>query len=238
MAFVAAAIPLEAHAAWIAVGWAVQGAVLWLFSLRIRAPALRHLGAVLLLFAVGRSVFVDTPLWYREPFVPILNQYALPALLVAACVLSVAAATRAKLRELGTQGEAEVLLSGMLGVGLLWFILSIETYTYFSAQMQSQGADASHLRQSAQTALSVVWGVYAAVLLAVGFRARSLALRWAALVVFAVTLVKVFIVDMAALPGLYRVLAFFVLAVMMAAAAWGYQKFQRLQTARIGSERT
>jgi uncharacterized membrane protein len=231
MAFVAAAIPLEAHAAWIPVGWAVQGAALWLFSLRIRSRELRAMAAAFLLLAVGRLVLLDTPYADRQPFVPILNQYALPALLVTACVLSVAAATRKFLSDPRPEDRAAAMVSGIVGVGLGWLILSVETYTYFSAQMGLPDADVAHLERSAQTALSVVWAAYAAVLLALGFRLRSLALRWAALVVFAVTLGKVFLIDMAELPGLYRVLAFFILALMMGAAAWGYQKFQQRQSA-------
>src|SRR5439155_19415671 len=85
-----------------------------------------------------------------------------------------------------------------------------------------------HLRQSAQVALSVVWAAYAAVILAVGFRLPSGPLRWGALGLFGLTLCKVVLIDMGNLPGLYRVVAFLVLSVMMGAAAWGYQKMKAL----------
>src|SRR5207249_2672903 len=49
---------------------------------------------------------------------------------------------------------------------------------------------AEHLRRSAQTALSVVWAVYAAAVLVAGFRLRSRPLRWAALGLFGLTLAK------------------------------------------------
>ena len=80
--------------------------------------------------------------------------------------------------------------------------------------------------RTAQTTLSGVWAAYAVGLLASGFRWRSAALRWGALGLFALTLSKVFLIDMASLPGFYRVAAFFVLAVMMGIAAWAYQRFQ------------
>ena len=53
-------------------------------------------------------------------------------------------------------------------------------------------------------------------ILAVGFRLRSTAIRLTALVVFAVSLGKVVLVDMAGLSGFYRMAALLVLAVMMA----------------------
>jgi len=228
LAFVALAIPLEAKAAWIPVGWAVEGAALWMFALRIRAPALRYLGAVPLLLAVGRLVFVDTPYFGRQPFVPLFNSYALPACLVAACVLAVTVATRRCVRR--PDGRVAMFVSGFVGLALVWQILSVEAYSYFDAQIPLYTGDATHLRRSAQTALSVGWAAYAAVLLGLGFRLGSLPLRWAALAVFGVTLGKVFLIDMAELPGLYRVLAFLILSLMMGGAAWGYQRFQQLRS--------
>ena len=43
---------------------------------------------------------------------------------------------------------------------------------------------------------------------------------------FAVTVAKVFLYDLSGLDGLFRILAFLILSVVRAAAAWGYQKFQ------------
>ena len=125
-------------------------------------------------------------------------------------------------------------LAGLGGIALVWLILSVETYDYFVVQISRRplgvefAGQADILRRMAQTALSVVWAVYAALVLAAGFRLRSGAVRWAALVVFAVTLAKVVLVDMADLPGFYRVAALFALAVMMAGAAWAYQRLQVL----------
>ena len=76
-------------------------------------------------------------------------------------------------------------------------------------------------------AFSILAADDAALLLAVGFRLESAALRWTGLALFALTLGKVVFVDMAELPGFYRVAAFFVLSVIMGAAAWGYQQFER-----------
>ncbi len=119
-----------------------------------------------------------------------------------------------------------LLLSGLLGTGLVWFVGSVETYTYFTAQ--PPGSLGPLHRDYGSTALSVFWAVYAAVLLIFGFVLRNKFLRWEALALFGVTLAKVVLIDMAALPGLYRVLAFLVLAVMMGFGAWAYQKFQKL----------
>src|SRR5262249_30715802 len=95
LAFVTMVIPLQAEAIWIALGWAAEGAALAWFGLRIRPLALSGFGAVLLGLGVGRLLVIDTMELFRwKPFVPVFNEYGLPALLVAACVPAAAAAIR------------------------------------------------------------------------------------------------------------------------------------------------
>ena len=66
-----------------------------------------------------------------------------------------------------------------------------------------------------------------AVVLTVGFRLDSRPLRWFALGLFGVTLVKVALIDTAELRGLYRVAVFLALSLMMGLGAWGYQKVRQ-----------
>jgi uncharacterized membrane protein len=228
LGFVAVVFPLQASAAWVALGWAVEGAALSWFGLRVRSDRLRGLGAALLVLGAGRLFFVDTlSLDRTEPFVPIFNRYALPALAVAACLLFAAAASRHFLKRPRDIDRVARVVAALAGVLLVWLVLSIETYQTFTTTLPLSG-DADRF---ARTSLSVLWPVYAAVLLAVGFKVDSAALRWTGLALFALTLGKVVLVDMSDLPGFYRVAAFFVLSVIMGAAAWGYQKIERLRRA-------
>jgi uncharacterized membrane protein len=229
LGFVAVVFPLQTSAAWIALGWAVEGAALSGFGLRIRSDRLRGLGAALLILAAGRLLVVDTVALNRtEPFVPIFNQYALPALGVAACLLFAAAAARYYLRRPRDIDLAARIAAALGGVVLVWLILSLDTYQFFITR-PSFGTDTEHLERVARTSLSVLWPAYAALLLLIGFKLDSAALRWTGLALFALTLGKVVLVDMAELPGFYRVAAFFVLSIIMGAAAWGYQKIERLR---------
>jgi uncharacterized membrane protein len=226
MGFLAMVFPLQANAAWIGVGWAVQGLALWWFGLRIRAIPLRVIAAVFLSVAVIRLLTIDIPWLGREPFIPVLNKFCIPGLVIAACVLGVAAAAR-WLPEGRGPGEKEIAaLACLAGVGLIWLLLSVDTYQWWIVRIRRPGADAVALRRSAQTSLSVLWAAYAAVILTLGFRTGTGILRWAALALFALTLGKVFLVDLAGLPGFYRVVAFFVLSLMMGAAAWGYNRIE------------
>jgi uncharacterized membrane protein len=226
LGLLATVFPLEAKAAWIALGWAAEGLALWWFGLRIRSDALKAMGVVLLALGVGRVLFVDAPWSGREPFVPVFNEFGLPALAVAGCVLGAAAAARRVLGRPRDLRFAEWWVAGLGGVLLVWFVLSVETYQYFTARAARSWVDAEQLARVGRTSLSVLWAAYAAVVLALGFRLDSRPLRWTALGLFGLTLAKVVLVDTANLGGLYRVTTFLVLAVLMGAATWGYQKIE------------
>ena len=73
-------------------------------------------------------------------------------------------------------------------------------------------------------ALSVLWAAYAAALAAFGFVRRVAVIRWAALVLFALTIVKAMLVDIAQLQQLYRIIVFFVLGFLLLLVAWGYHR--------------
>jgi len=75
-----------------------------------------------------------------------------------------------------------------------------------------------------QMALSVLWALYAAVLATIGFARRSASVRWAALILFAIAIVKAMIVDIAYLQQLYRIIVFFVLGVLLLLVAWAYHR--------------
>jgi uncharacterized membrane protein len=72
--------------------------------------------------------------------------------------------------------------------------------------------------------ISVAWAVDAAVLVAIGFWRGRPGLRWMGLGVFALTLVKVVLVEMAQLEAVYRIGSFLVLGALLLAASFLYQR--------------
>jgi uncharacterized membrane protein len=76
--------------------------------------------------------------------------------------------------------------------------------------------------------ITLGWGLYAGVLAAVGFIRRAPAVRWASLVLFALTVIKAMLVDIAKLQQFYRIIVFFVLGVLLLLVAWAYHN--RAQT--------
>jgi uncharacterized membrane protein len=225
LGFLAAAFPLQAKVGWTGVGWAVEGAALWCFGLRLRSIPLRAFGAVLLTLAAGKLLLVDRPAPPSEQSWLLLNGYALPGLFIAGCLAGAAEATR---RLLGPKAGPERVVQAVMGLGgvlLVWLVLSVEVYDFLARR-----GWADRLRAAA--AVSGLWAAYATLVVGLGLRLRSRPLRWTGLGLLGLALGKVVLVDTVRLAGLYRVAVYFALAVLMGAAAWGYQRFLKEPPAR------
>jgi uncharacterized membrane protein len=231
LGFIAWALPLQANTGWdallrwIALGWAVIGLALWLFGLRISSLALRVMAAVFVVLAACRLLINDLPFYVREPFIPVLNDFALPAVLTAVCILYGVVSTRKRMQQLSKEEQALVGWTGVLGVMLLWIVLSFDCYGYFVSQSLF-GGEIDVWRWRGQLALTVFWAFFATILLVIGFRMDRSKIRWLAIALYVTTVIKLFLFDMANVQQIYRILAFFVLAVVLGLVARAYQRFK------------
>ncbi len=224
--FIASAIPLQADARWVSLGWAAMGITLWWFGLRVSMKLLRFLAGLLAVAAVSRLLMFDLPLYIRDPFIPIFNRDALPSIGVATCILASVVVADSYLKRLVEWEQYLVAAAGIIGVLLLWIVLSIECYGYFLSQ--SMGEDNLNIdvwRRRGQLALTVFWASFATTILVLGFQLDRARLRWLAIAIYCAAVVKLFIVDMANVQQLYRILVFFVLAIVLGLVARTYQRF-------------
>ena len=76
------------------------------------------------------------------------------------------------------------------------------------------------------TSLSVLWTVISVVLMIIGFRLPSMALRIVALCLFGVTLAKVFLLDMAQVSTPFRIVSFLILGTLLVGTSFLYYKFK------------
>jgi len=226
LTFVTIAIPIQLRSNWITIAWAVEGvAILWA-GLEIQSVRLRAHAFALFAFAFFKFFFWDTPYGYRPAFIPVFNRYFLSSLAVIGCyIAAVYLFERAGKRNL-VDARVTKLAIALCAAFAFWLLISIETYTYFAglALAEKTPADADHQRWLGQMALSVIWAAYAAALAAFGFARRVAVARWAALALFAFTIVKAVLVDIAQLQQLYRIIVFAVLGVLLLLVAWGYHR--------------
>jgi uncharacterized membrane protein len=226
LTFVTIAIPIQLRSNWITIAWGVEGvAILWA-GLEIQSMRLRAHAFALFALAFGKFLFWDTPYGYRPAFTPVFNRYFLSSLAVIGCyIAAVYLFERAGKRSL-MDAPITKLVIALCAAFAFWLLISIETHTYFvgRALAEKMPVDAEHERWLGQMALSVLWAAYAAALAAFGFARRVAAARWAALALFAFTIVKAMLVDLAQLQQLYRIVVFFVLGILLLLVAWGYHR--------------
>ena len=103
---------------------------------------------------------------------------------------------------------------------LLIVALSLEVWDVFG-RMPSLGIDTEHAQE---LALSSLWLVYALVLLAVGALKKLAVVRWQALTLLGVVIVKVFVFDLSFLEKFYRIVSFALLGLALLLISFYYQR--------------
>lgn len=204
----------------LTVFWTVLGVALAMIATGFRSTALRILAVGMLALTLLKTLPFDV--FIRPAYLtPFWNPYAVPLVFLAFALIFVCIGLITKLDENNRAERITYRVLAFIGVVFLWSVLSLEC---FRSVRLLQGAESEAWK--AQMALSILWSVFAGVLIFVGFVWRSPILRWMAILLLTATLTKVLIVDMAGVHELYRFGAIFVLACVLTLAAWAYQRFR------------
>jgi len=214
LTFATLAIPIRLEGKWITLGFAVEGAILIWTGYRSLAALLRYAGFFLLLIAAFRVVFLPP----HAPAFLFNERFATYAAVIAGMGVALFAARQRS----ASIGEREREALGVLAVAINVYALitlSLELWDYFG-RASSLGVDiglAQHL------ALSLLWSSYACVLILLGIKRRMPLLRWQALILFGLVVIKVFFYDSSYLARFYRIMSFFVLGLVLLVVSFLYQ---------------
>jgi uncharacterized membrane protein len=215
LTFATLAIPIRLDGKWITLAFAVEGAILVWTGFRSLTGHLRTAGYFLLALAAVRLVIFPLP---ASQF--LFNQrFAAYAVLII-CFSVVVYAAR---EHASSVGPEELNALGVFAVAINVFALtalSLELWDHFGSHA-GLGIDsglAQHL------ALSLLWTAYASGLIALGVKRESALLRWQALVLFGLVVVKVFIYDSSFLERFYRIVSFFILGLVLLTVSFLYQR--------------
>jgi len=110
----------------------------------------------------------------------------------------------------------------LAGIFVLWVLLTEEIYLYWH-YLGKAALNPERYRFLGQMYISVMWAVYAAILMTTGFWRKSASLRYIALGLFTVLLGKVFVFDMGNLKSVYRIAGFVVLGITLVGISYLYQ---------------
>ncbi|HUE45581.1 MAG TPA: DUF2339 domain-containing protein [Aestuariivirgaceae bacterium] len=198
---------------WLLAGW--RRASAWTADHRAfdryAAIVLIALGGLCVL---GVQVIEENPLFTRDSIGPLafVNVLALAYLLPGMLALLIA-----------RHGPGWSRLAGAgVGLGLMLLWLSLETRHWFQGEVLSLWRGAS---SAEMYALSAVWLVFALALWGLGALLRQPLYRYGALGIVLLAALKVFLIDMADLDGLYRVASFLGLGLSLVSIGLLYQRF-------------
>ncbi len=223
LSFITLIFPLQFSLQWITLAWALEGvALLWYFH-RVPHPGLRIaavglLAIVFVRLALNPAVVTD----YPRGTTPILNWYLYTFGIAAGCMFAASrllAPPRDRLGGINLPG-----LFASLWVVLLFLLVNLEIADYFSTGDRTRMLEFSG-NVARDLSYTIAWAVFALALLVGGIWTKQKVARFAALGLLSVTLLKLFLHDLASLNQLYRIGAFVVVAVITMAASFLYQRF-------------
>jgi uncharacterized membrane protein len=215
LTFATLAIPIRLEGKWITLAFTVEGAILVWTGFRSMTGFLRAGGYFLLAVAAARLLIFPLP----APQFLFNERFAAYAVLII-CLGVVVYGAR---EEESAVGRDELNALGVVAVAINVFALialSLELWDHFGshAGMGIDSGLAQHL------ALSLLWTAYASGLIALGVRRESALLRWQALVLFGLVVVKVFLYDSSYLERFYRIVSFFILGLVLLVVSFLYQR--------------
>jgi uncharacterized membrane protein len=105
---------------------------------------------------------------------------------------------------------------------VLWILLTEEIYLYWYCRNRF-AAKITNWRFLSHMYISVMWAVYGAALMVVGFWRKAPMLRYIALGLFVLLLAKVFILDTSTVKSVYRIAAFLATGVTLVGVSYLYQ---------------
>lgn len=214
----AATVAVELDGAWLTAAWAAEGAAVVWIALRVGEGWLRTGGALLLAAAAGRWLVLSVPTTPAH-FRLVSNEAFLLGTWIVGLLYLLAWRHRRHAEEPGTHRRSVATLL-VAASALTVVLLSGQNASYWNLQ-GSTSADATFAEG---LALSLIWAFYAALLIVVGIRRDYAPIRYAAMVLFGLTIAKVFLVDLSGLEGIYRVLGLLAVGTVLLVVSFLYQR--------------
>lgn len=235
--FVTLAIPIQLRQNWITLSWAAEAVVLTGVASRTASRRMHHASWLVMILTLFRLFFLDSgvPL---DSFQVILNKRFFTFVFVILCCYAIAALLKKAPSDFQSEFQESLRAFVLLASVLTVILMTLETSSFYSAKHQAliraerlhdfnPGEHFRNIENAKQLTYSILWAIYSMILIAVGMIRRYRDLRLFAMVLFAITIAKVFFVDLSSLERVYRVISMVALGAILLFAAYLYQRFRR-----------
>jgi uncharacterized membrane protein len=246
--FLTIAVPVQLDGPWIAVAWSVQGAVLIWASFNLRMWQLRAFSMGVFVTLAVRLLAFDTPIDLGD-FQVILNYRMLAfasgifALYLAAYLVRREKSSVQERENMSVPGGGRSFISQditdtlrditglrflfpalLVGANFLTlWVLSAEVIATVDSGVVDVSRRAEYFVKS--LSLSLLWAVYASLMLAAGIARRWQRVRLAGMILLTIPVLKLFLVDTFDLEQGYRVAAYLSLGFILLIAGFLYQRY-------------
>ncbi|MDF1536853.1 MAG: DUF2339 domain-containing protein [bacterium] len=226
LVFLVITVPVLFSDHWITVFWIAQaGGIIWA-ALRLNNRWLYIGGLGLLAAAAVKFLLYDYPgvfhlaegIYFRMPYGEMMPERWLTSAVVVAALYTMARLTRGSdLSRDIFQGYDAVVLNLSFTI-LLFIVLNVEVSGFFEDKAP----------QARFASISVLWALFSIGLMGLGFAFRKGLMRRVSIGLFAVTVLKVFLVDMSNVSTPFRIVSFIVLGVLLIGASFLYHRYKGL----------
>ncbi len=220
------AIPIQLKQNWITIGWALEALILSWVGFHADSRKTRWAALFIAFLVAVRLLGYDSV--FSQGFVFLWNKRALTFLV---CVSAIFAMAALYARNWSKLPKEEIrLIAGLVVAAnlLLLFFLTTEIMQFFQVRYvatdnYTQRRDL-HSRQ--QLSVSALWGFYSIVLVTIGIMRKFQPIRLLAILLFALTILKVFFVDLQEMEKIYRIVASIGLGILLLTVSLMYQRYR------------
>ncbi|WP_134687127.1 DUF2339 domain-containing protein [Brevibacillus migulae] len=210
--FVTLAIPLQLEGFSIGMAWLAEAIGLAYMAKRLQVPRLFYGSMIVLALGTCATQIELFNLEYEDLF--LLNIPTLMALFMLAAYYGIA-----RLQE--EKPTVARVLKGLL-LFFLFEFLTLQNEHYFSL------IETDFFSSPRQISLSIIWMLYAISLFVIGLKRHSRTLRFTALGLIGLVILKAFFIDLAELATIFKILLFIVLGLLSLGISFIYQKKKHL----------
>jgi uncharacterized membrane protein len=225
------AIPIQLKQNWITVGWAVEAVILTWIGFHLANTKLRLAAFLVAALVAIRLLFYDTS--FISPatdpgFAVLLNKRSATFFAGIIAIFAMAylyAQHRDKL-----VGQEASRIAGLIIAAnfLLIFLLTTEVGHYFQIRYHRERVYQLQrdIHGQKELAISALWAAYSILLVTLGILRKYRPIRLLAILLFGVTILKVFLLDLSDLEKVYRIISFIGLGIILLAVSFMYQKYR------------
>jgi uncharacterized membrane protein len=226
--FITLAIPIQLTGFRITIGWALQAAALTWLGAKFKSPRAYLGGAVVFALVALRLATLDAWLYAFTSSAPtaFFNSRFLAFAVSAACAFVAARWAVGSTRNLALAeylGGHVALLAGLTLEVTMWVARNAAPSNRISAETFS---------------VSLLYGVYAVVLVSIGVTTRTAINRISGLALIGFVIAKLYLFDVWQLDRVYRIAAFVALGILLISTSFLYSRYRHVLEALLRNDET